>query len=128
MTVTEEDGFTLITYREDKRPLKLALYVIDSFEREMTLNSVIEFIEREANAPSHIANMEPAKFWALVERISTLFCRAFSPTLNWGVTKPEIRGAVYFVINEGMRAGAWPDDYTMTQSTFVQYSEVGCDE
>ncbi|RED57176.1 hypothetical protein [Cohnella lupini] len=127
MKVSQEDGFTYVTYHDDKRPLKLVPFFIDGIDREIIFSRILKFIECKSNAPAHLARMEPEKWWSLVERLSTLVCREFSPTANWGVTKPEIRGVVYFVMNEGVRAGAWPETYMMTQTTFVQYCEVGCD-
>jgi hypothetical protein len=118
--VKHEDGFTYITYRDDKRPLKLAVYFLRGSEDEAFLYDVVRFVRAGANAPQHLAKMEPPKLWALVERLSTLFCRSYSPTSNWGVTKPEIRGAVLFVIDAGLKAGNWPDEYEMTRKTFVQ--------
>jgi isopropylmalate/homocitrate/citramalate synthase len=121
ITVAQDEGITLITYREDKRPLKLAVYVIDSVERTVQLARVNGFVEKQANAPEHLARMEPANFWAMIERLSTLCCRVYSPTTNWGVTKPEIRAAVYFFISAAISAGSWPKEYAINEKTFVQY-------
>jgi len=125
MKVTHEDGFTLIEYAEDKRPLKVGVYVIDSFDRDMQLNRIVRFIEANANAPVHIAKMEPPKFYALVERLATMVCREILPTRNWGITKPEIRGAVLFVLYEAIEAGKWPVEFETNRTTFVQYEEAG---
>lgn len=119
--VTQIDGFTYVTYREDKRPLKIAPYWIDGPESEIILSRFIKFVETTANKPEHVAKMQPDKFWALVERLSTLACREFSPTTNWGVTKPEVRGIVLFTLYGGMDNGDWPQGYTMTEGSFVQY-------
>jgi hypothetical protein len=121
--IKHEEGFTIITYAEGKRPLKLAVYVIDCVEREVYLRRIVKFIEAAANTPIHISKMEQPKFFALVERLATMVCRQFSPTANWGVTKPEIRGAVLFVLYGGIAAGTWPDTYEITDTTFVQYGE-----
>lgn len=122
VTVThEEDGFTHVKYREDKRPLKIDVFIIDGPEHETYLQRIVKFVERESNAPQHVAKMAPEKYWPLVERLATLVCREFSPTTNWGVTKPEIRGAVLFILYAGIKAGTWPEEYEMTDKTFVQY-------
>ncbi|RED86199.1 hypothetical protein [Cohnella phaseoli] len=125
MKVTHEDGFTLIEYAEGKRPLKVTAYVIDCFDRDIQLSHIVKYVEAAANAPVHVAKMEPTKFYALVERLATTVCREFSPTRNWGVTKPEIRGAVLFVLYAAIKAGKWPVEYDMTDTTFVQYEEAG---
>jgi hypothetical protein len=120
-TVThDEDGYTYIKYREDKRPLKLAVYWIDSRAAGEYLALIAGFVEGTANAPTHIEKMEPDRFWALVERLATLFCREHSPTTNHGITKPEIRGAVYFILDAAIKAGHWPEQYGISDRSFVQ--------
>lgn len=119
--IYHKEGFTYVQYAEGKRPLKLGTYFIACPESDAYLNTIIGFVTAAANKPEHIARMEPAKYWALVERLATLFCRKYSPTTNHGITKPEIRGAVYFVIQAGLQAGTWPAEYAITDKTFVQY-------
>lgn len=121
MRVSEKDGFTYIEYAEGKRPLKLAVYVIDHIEREVYLRRMLKFIEATANAPAHLAKMEKPKFFALVERLATMVCREFSPTTNWNVTKPETRGIVLFTLYSGIQAGTWPEEYEISDKTFVQF-------
>lgn len=109
-----------VKYAEDKRPLKITAYYIDSEEDFHRYNSIRRFVENASNAPEHVAKMSEAKFFALVELLSTLACREFSPTTNWGVTKPAVRGIVLFVLYAGIKAGKWPTRYEMTETTFVQ--------
>ncbi|MGG1600959.1 hypothetical protein [Paenibacillus naphthalenovorans] len=117
----DENGFTYVRYTEGKRPLKLCTYWIDSPESDAYLDTIIAFVIAAANKPVHIAKMQPVKFWQLVERLATLFCRAYSPTREKGVSKPEIRGAIYYVLNAALQAGDWPAEYVITKQTFVQY-------
>lgn len=117
----DQDGFTYVQYADDKRPLKIGVYVIDDEDRNVYLSHLIDFVESIANAPQHIAKMEPVNYWRLVERLATMFCREFSPTANWNVSKPEIRGMVCFVLAAGVHAGHWPVDYEISDETFVQY-------
>lgn len=121
VTITHGDGSTNVKYREDKRPLKIDAFIIDGPEREAYLQRIIKFVERESNGPQHVAKMEQANFWALVERLATITCREFSPTTNWGITKPEIRGVILFLLYAGINAGDWPTEYVTTDTTFVQY-------
>ena len=109
-----------VKYAEDKRPLKIATYVVDSDERAEYLDEITRFIERTANAPEHVANMTEAKFFALVERLATTVCYEYSPKTRWDVSKFEIRGIVLFVLYAGINAGEWPERYPMTDKTFVQ--------
>lgn len=118
--IQNEDGYTYVTYREDKRPLKLAVYVIDDVERGAYFERIESYVKQAANAPVHLANMEQPKFYALVERLATMVCREYAPTANWGVTKPEIRGAVYYVLSAAIEVGTWPDRYVTSDKTFVQ--------
>jgi len=119
--VTRADGFTYITYREDKRPLKLAPYIIDSQAADAYLDTIIGYVIRAANKPHHLAKMEPAKFWALLERLATMFCKDYAPTRQHGLTKPEVRGAIYFVLLAGIQAGEWPVEFKTSSGTFVRY-------
>jgi|GEM_PF-6036106 len=116
-----EDGYTYVLYAEGKRPLKIAVYVLGDVEYEVLFRRMIEFIQRESNAPEHLAKMTGPKFMAFVERMATLICKEYSPTKNLGITKPEIRGAVLFVLQAGLKAGRWPDEFEMTSRTFVQF-------
>ncbi|MFD2615705.1 hypothetical protein [Paenibacillus gansuensis] len=116
-----EDGFTYVTYAPNKRPLKLAVYWVTDEMSADILRQIIEFVTRMANKPVHLRNMEPPKFWALCERLATMYCRTYSPTTNYGITKPEIRAAVYFVMLAGITAGEWPEKYPVTDKTFVKY-------
>lgn len=119
--VRREDGFTYVTYAEGKRPLKIAVYdVAGDFSRYDNLFRMITEITQIANAPEHIKKMEPPNYYALVERLATMVCKSFSPTTNWGVTKPEVRGVVVFTLLAGMEAGRWPDEYPTGPSFFVQ--------
>lgn len=117
----DQDGFTLIKYAEDKRPLKLSVYWIDCPESEDFFQTIMGYVISNANHPKHIATMPPEKFFALVERLATMFCKEYSPTSTYGVTKPEIRGAIYFVLNAAIQAGEWPEKIEITKQTFVQY-------
>ncbi|MFB6362497.1 hypothetical protein ACFCP7_00365 [Paenibacillus elgii] len=121
ITVYHEEGSTFVKYAEGKRPLKLDVYFIDSPERDAYFDTIIDFVIAAANKPAHIAKMEPAKFYALIERLSTMFCRAYSPTKNHGITKAEIRGVIYFVLNNAVKSGEWPAEYVITDRTSVQY-------
>lgn len=121
-----KEGFTYVQYADNKRSLKLNIFFIDSKERQEHLALICRFVMSEANLPKHIAKMQPDKFFALVERLSTLFCRSYSPTTNWGITKPEIRGVVYFLLNEAIRVGEWPLYCRINKTTFVQ--EAGGDD
>lgn len=116
-----EGGYTFVRYAEDKRPLKLCVYLIDSPESDEYLGVIIDFVTITTNKPEHVAKMDPAKFWQLVERLTVMFCRAYSPMKNQGVSMPEVRGAVYFVLNAGLQAGYWPEEYATDRKTFVQY-------
>ncbi|TLS53387.1 hypothetical protein FE782_03705 [Paenibacillus antri] len=119
----DQDGFTYIKYAENKRLLKLTVYWIDGVESEMFLQTIIRYVTTVANHPKHIGKLEPAKYWSLVERLATMFCKSYSPTTNYGVTKPEVRGAIYFVLQAGIKAGEWPEDFEVTPGAFVQYWE-----
>jgi hypothetical protein len=121
-----EDGFTFIRYNENKRPLKLAVYWIDSPEKDHHLTHMYQFVVSNVNAPVHVQKMPPEKFWALIERISTLYCKMFAPTANYGISKPEIRGAMYFFIKAAADAGDWQEYIRVGKDTFVQ--EVSYDE
>ncbi|MDO3682163.1 hypothetical protein [Paenibacillus ehimensis] len=121
VTVYYEDGSTFVQYAEGKRPLKFDVYLIDSPESDAYLDTIIDFVIATANKPEHIAKMEPAKYWALIERLGTMFCRAYSPTKNHGVTKAKIRSVVYFVLDNAIKAGRWPTAYVITDKTAVQF-------
>lgn len=116
------DDITYVQYAEGKRPLKLAPYVISDEWSASYLTRIIEFVVVNANKPKYLAQMEPAKFWALIERLATLFCRAESPTKNYGLTKAEIRGAIYFTIAGALKAGCtdeWPLEFPIDDDSFV---------
>ncbi|MCM3272962.1 hypothetical protein [Paenibacillus elgii] len=121
VTVYYEDGSTFVQYAEGKRPLRFVVYVINSPESDTYLDTIIDFVIATANKPEHIAKMEPGKFYALIERLATMFCRAYSPTKNHGITKAEIRAVVYFVLNNAVKAGKWPAEYVITDKTAVQF-------
>lgn len=117
----DERGSTYVKYSEQKRPIKLDVFVVDSPEAQEFVNLILRFIMREANKLEHIAKMPPEKFIALVERLSTMFCYAYSPTKNYNVSKFEIRGAIYFFLLEAVKTGAWPETYPIRKDTFVQF-------
>ncbi|HZG87298.1 hypothetical protein [Paenibacillus sp.] len=127
MEVThDQDGFTYIKYREDKRPLKLAVYYLrDDDDSESILDEIIGYVLHTVNKPKHLAKMEESKFFALIERTATMFCKAYSPSKRYnGLTKPEIRGAIYWIMLGGINAGdEWPDSFRITSETFVQRAE-----
>lgn len=117
----DEKGSTLVKYNENKRAIKLDVFYIDSPEAREFLNLILRFIKKEANKIEHIRSMAPAKFFALVERFSTVFCYAYSPTKNHNIPKSEIRGAIYFLLLEAVQHGEWPEAYPMRKDTFVQF-------
>lgn len=119
VSISQEGHVTIVKYAEDKRPLKIEPFVIHSAQDREIVAEVIGFVERESNAPHHIAKMEESKLWALVERLSVMACRRFSPAANWGVSKQEIRGIVLFTLKAAIAAGEWPDSYKLTDATFV---------
>ncbi|MDU2239370.1 MAG: hypothetical protein E7E23_02240 [Paenibacillus sp.] len=119
VSISQEGHVTIVKYAEDKRPLKIEPFVIHSAQDREIVAEVIGFVERESNAPHHIAKMEEPKLWALVERLSVMACRRFSPAANWGVSKQEIRGIVLFTLKAAIAAGEWPDSYKLTDATFV---------
>ncbi|GAA0134737.1 hypothetical protein YSY43_15770 [Paenibacillus sp. YSY-4.3] len=120
VTISQENHITIIKYAENKRPLKIEPFIFHYAGDRGILSEVISFVECESNAPHHLAKMEEAKFYALVERLATMACRRFSPTANWGVTKPEIRGIVLFTLQAAVAAGTWPESYEITRTTFVR--------
>lgn len=120
VTISQDKHVTIVKYAEDKRPLKIVPYIVRNDGDRGVLWEIILFVEANANAPHHLAKMEESKFYALVERLSTLACRKFSPMANWGVTKPEIRGIVLFTLKAAIAAGTWPDSYEITRNTFVR--------
>ncbi|NQX61822.1 hypothetical protein HQN88_23435 [Paenibacillus qinlingensis] len=65
--------------------------------------------------------MEPGKFFALIERFSTMFCYEYSPKTNRNIPKFEIRGAIYFLLLEAVKHGEWPEAYPIRKDTFVQF-------
>lgn len=121
VSISQEGHVTIVKYAEDKRPLKIVPYIARSAADRGILWEIVGFVERESNAPHHLAKMEESKFYALVERLATLACRKLSPMSNWGVTKAEIRGIVLFTLRAAIAAGTWPESYKMTDTTFVQY-------
>lgn len=118
--ISQEERVTIIKYAEDKRPIKVEPYIVRYDGDRGILWEIINFVEANANAPHHLAKMEDAKFYALVERLATLACRKFSPMTKWGVTKPEIRGIVLFTLQAAVAAGTWPETYEVTRTTFVR--------
>jgi hypothetical protein len=112
---------TIVKYAEDKRPLKIEPYIVRNDGDRGVLWEILTFVEANANAPHHLAKMEESKFYALVERLSTLACRKFSPMAQWGVTKAEIRGIVLFTLKAAIAAGTWPESYEVSQETFVRF-------
>jgi hypothetical protein len=112
---------TIVKYAEDKRPLKIEPYIVRNEGDRGVLWEILTFVERESNAPHHLAKMEESKFYALVERLATLACRKFSPMAKWGVTKAEIRGIVLFTLRAAIAAGTWPDSYEVSRDTFVRF-------
>ncbi|GGG08635.1 hypothetical protein [Paenibacillus aceti] len=120
VTISQDQHGTIIQYAGDKRPIKIEPFVIKYEEDSEILQQVMGFVVRESNAPHHLAKMEESKFYALVERLSVMACRKFSPLRNWGVSKQEIRGIVLFVLQAGIAAGEWPTAYEIRHNTFVQ--------
>jgi hypothetical protein len=119
---------TEVKYREDKQPLKLDIFWIGNDDDEAYVSEIIRFVEGTANKPQHIARMKPASYWALVERLATLFCKAYSPKKNHNIRKAEIRGVVYFTLNAAIAAGCttdWPEAYPTSAVTFVQRMPAG---
>lgn len=119
VTISQDEYVIIVKYAEDKRPLKIEPFVINSAQDREIVSQVIGFIESESNAPHHLAKMEEPKLWALVERLSVMACRRFSPAANWGVSKQEIRGIVLFALRAAIAAGEWPESYKLTDTTFV---------
>ncbi|KQN97592.1 hypothetical protein [Paenibacillus sp. Leaf72] len=115
-----EEGYTLINYAEGKRPLKIVTYHINDEVYDGYFSEIVRFVQAEANAPSHVIQMEESKFFALAERLATVFCKAYAPTRNAGITKPEIRAAILFVLYAGIEAGHYSDKFTMTNTTLVR--------
>ncbi|WP_410770120.1 hypothetical protein [Fontibacillus sp. BL9] len=120
VSISQEGHVTIVNYAEGKRPLKVAPYIARNAADRGILWEILTFVERESNEPHHLAKMEDAKFYALVERLATLACRKFSPMTKWGVTKPEIRGIVLFTLRAAVAAGTWPESYEVTRTTFVR--------
>ncbi|MNJ63086.1 hypothetical protein D3C77_589590 [compost metagenome] len=120
VTITQDEHITLVKYAEDKRPLKIEPFIINYEQDIRILQQMFTFIIREANEPNHLCKMEVSKYYALIERLAIKACKEFSPKQNWGLTKPEIRGIVLFTLQEAIAAGEWPDEYTITESTFVR--------
>ncbi|MBP1905499.1 hypothetical protein J2Z32_002129 [Paenibacillus turicensis] len=120
VTVTQDEHITVVKYADDKRPLKIEPFVLDCAEDESIFKQVDSYITRVSNAPSNLAKMDESKFYALVERLSVMVCKEFSPLRTWGVTKQGIRGIVLFILQEGIAAGEWPEYYPVSSDTFVQ--------
>jgi hypothetical protein len=120
ISMTQDEHITIVKYAEDKRPLKIEPFFIECAEDEAIFKQIDTYIARVSNAPSNLAKMEESKFYALVERLSVMVCKEFSPLRNWGVTKQEIRGIVLFILQAGIAAGEWPDYYKVSTNTFVQ--------
>ncbi|MCM3497670.1 hypothetical protein M4D52_29995 [Paenibacillus lactis] len=121
VTISHDEEFTIIKYADGKRPIKIEPFVIETLEDADILEHIIRFIQRESNSPHHIAKMEESKFYALVERLATMICYAYSPKANLGISKTKIRGIVLFTLQAAIAAGEWPESYKMTDTTFVQY-------
>ncbi|MDU7472108.1 MAG: hypothetical protein E7L01_01925 [Paenibacillus macerans] len=128
VVITEDEHITIIHYAEGKRPIKIEPFVVTSAEDADILQDIIRFIHVEANSPHHIAKMEDAKFFALVELLATKICYAFSPKTEYGINKSEIRGIVLFVLQAATEAGEWLDSYHCTDRTFVQFLRGYLDE
>lgn len=120
VTVTQDEHITIVKYAEDKRPLKIEPFVLECAEDKSIFKQVDSYITRVSNAPSNLAKMDESRFYALVERLSVMVCKEFSPSRNWGVTKQEIRGIVLFILQAGIAAGEWPEYYKLSTNTFVQ--------
>lgn len=114
------DEIMQVRYAENKRPIKIEVFVIESDEHLEFVQQVIRFLEDRSNAPHHIAKMDDAKLFALVERMTMAICSAFSPKANCGVSKEEVRGIVLFTYQAATVAGEWPESYKLTDTTFVQ--------
>lgn len=114
----------VVQYADGKRPLKIGVYVVDSEFKSDFLTEIMAFVRATANDPEHLRAMETPKLYALVERLATQFCKAYSPTRLYGITKPEIRGAVYFTLDGAIKAGKWPPYYRTTKTSFVQVVNV----
>ncbi len=120
VTISQDGHVTIVKYSEDKRPLKIEPFVLTNPGDYDAMWDVIFFVEANANAPHHLAKMGESKFYALVERLSVMVCRRFSPAATWGVSKAQIRGIVLFTLRAAIAAGVWPEAYEVTSETFVR--------
>lgn len=114
------DEIMLVRYAEDKRPIKIEVFIIESDEHLDFVQRVIRFLEGKSNSPHHIAKMDDSKLFALIERMTMTICGTFSPKADWGVSKQEVRGIVLFTYQAAVAAGDWPKSYKITDTTYVQ--------
>lgn len=95
----------LITYAENKRPLRFTPYVIDSDEKDDFLTVILEYVACRANNAESLRKMEASAVFRLIERFATEICYEYSPKRTYGITKADIRSAVRHALDSLMGGG-----------------------
>lgn len=83
-----------VKYVEDKRPLKFRKFRVNE-RTEPVWDLVQEHVTNTVYAPT-LKKMEPAEMYKLLEMTAIRFCKAYSPTRDFGISKPEIRIAILY--------------------------------
>lgn len=83
-----------IKYADNKRPLKFRKFRVNE-ETEPLWDLVQEYVDTTVYAPT-LAKMEPPEMYKLLELTAIRFCKAYSPTRDYGISKSEIRIAILY--------------------------------